>query len=84
MASVELFGNVVMLIEHIGNGKNNYLDDMLTPSDDEDPMAAIATAPLLDEKDDSMINLILIRNSETVVSHLTNTNLSTVIVLRIA
>ena len=73
-----------MSIKHIGNGKNNYLDDMLTPCDDEDPMAAIATAPLLDEKDDSMISLTLIKNSESVVSHLTNTNLSTVIVLWIA
>ena len=48
-----------------------YIDDMLTPCDDEDPMAAIATAPLLGEKDESMINLVLIKNNETVVSHLT-------------
>ena len=57
---------------------------MLTPCDDEDPMAAIATAPLRGEKDESMVKLVLIKNSETVVSHLTNTNLSAVIVLWIA
>ena len=61
-----------------------HVDDMLTPCDDEDPIAAIATAPLLGEKDDSMISLTLIKNSETVVSYLTNTDLSTVIVLWIA
>ena len=41
---------------------------MLTPCDDEDPMAAVATAPLLGEKDDSMINLILVKNNEALVS----------------
>ena len=45
------------------------LDDMLTPCDDEDPMAAIATAPLLGEKDESMINLVLVKNNEATVSH---------------
>ena len=47
---------------------NNCLDDMLTPCDDEDPMAAIATASLLGENDDSMINLVLVKNNETSVS----------------
>ena len=45
---------------------------MLTPCDDEDPEAAIATAPLLGEKDDSMINLILVKNNEAMVSHSTS------------
>lgn len=44
------------------------VDDMLTPCDDEDPMAAVATAPLLGEKNDSMINLILVKNNEALVS----------------
>ena len=43
---------------------SDCLDDMLTPSDDEDPLAAVATASLLDEKDESMINLVLIKNNE--------------------
>ena len=47
-------------------------DDMLTPCNDEDPEAAISTAPLFGEKDDSMINLPLVKNNETMVSHLTN------------
>ena len=80
MVTTGLFDNVVISIEHIGT----YLDDMLTPCDDEDPMAAIATAPLLGEKDESMINLVFIKNSETVVRHLTNTDLSAVTVLWIA
>ena len=42
---------------------------MLTPCDDEDPMAAIATASLLGEKDESMINLVLVKNNEAMVSH---------------
>ena len=50
----------------------HHTDDMLTPCNDEDPEAAISTAPLLGEKDDSMINLSLVRNDETMVSHLTN------------
>ena len=44
---------------------------MLKPCED-DPMAAIATAPLLDEKDESMINLALIKSNKAVVSHLPN------------
>ena len=49
-----------------------HSDDMLTPCDDEDPEAAISTAPLFGEKDDSMINLMLVKNHETMVSHLTS------------
>jgi len=40
---------------------------MLTPCDDDDPLAAIATAPLLGEKDKSMMNLVLIKSSEEAV-----------------
>ena len=47
----------------------HILDDMLTACDDEDPEAAIATASLLGEKDDSMINLVLIKNNEATVGH---------------
>ena len=43
---------------------------MLTPCDDEDPMSAVATAPLLGEKDESMINLTLVKNNETMVRNL--------------
>ena len=43
---------------------------MLTPCDDGDPMAAITTAPLLGEKDESMISLVLVKNGVVVVSHL--------------
>ena len=52
---------------------------MLTPCDDEDPEAAIATAPLLGEKDDSMINLVLVKNNEVMVSYLIS--LSTIFML---
>ena len=41
---------------------------MLTPCDDADPEAAIATAPLSGEQDDSMMNLPLLNSSETEVS----------------
>ena len=54
---------------------NDFADDMLTPCDDDDPLAAVATAPLLGEKKDSMINLVLVKNNETLVSHVTNTAL---------
>ena len=43
---------------------SDCLDDMLTPCDDEDPLDAVATASLLGENDDSMINLVLIKNNE--------------------
>ena len=56
------------------------IDDMLTACDDEDPEAAIATAPLLGEKDDSMINLTLVKNNEAMVGHLTS-SLSTLTML---
>ena len=49
-----------------------HSDDMLTSCDDEDPEAAILTAPLFGEKDDSMINLMLVKNNEMMVSHLTS------------
>ena len=44
------------------------LDDMLTPCDDEDPVAAVSTAPLIHEDDPSMINLPLLKCSKTAVS----------------
>ena len=40
---------------------------MLIPCDDDDPLAAITTAPLLGEKDKSMMNLVLIKSSEEAV-----------------
>jgi len=43
------------------------VDDMLTPCDDDDPLAAIATAPLLGEQDKSMMNLVLIKNNDSTV-----------------
>ena len=52
---------------------NDFVGDMLTPCDDADPLAAIATAPLLGEKQDSMINLVLVKNNNTLVSRVTNT-----------
>ena len=51
---------------------------MLTACDDKDPEAAIATAPLLSEKDDSMINLTLVKTNKATVGHLTS-SLSTLI-----
>ena len=44
------------------------LDDMITPCDDEDPVTAVATAPLFGE-DNSMMNLTLLRSSKTMVSY---------------
>ena len=44
------------------------LDDMLTPCDDEDPVAAIATAPLIGENDGSMMTLPLLNCNKTAVS----------------
>ena len=41
---------------------------MLTPCDDEDQVAAIATAPLFGENDDSMMNLPLLNSNKTAVS----------------
>ena len=41
------------------------LDDMLTPCDDIDPVAAIATARLVGEDDHSMMNLKLESESKT-------------------
>jgi len=46
---------------------NCHVDDMLTPCDDDDPLAAIATAPLPGEKDKSMMNLVLIKNNDSTV-----------------
>ena len=57
---------------------------MLTPCDDEDPEAAISTAPLLGEKDDSMVDLVLVKYNESTVSHLTNISPSVTVMLRIA
>ena len=48
-----------------------FIDDMLTSCEEDDPMAAIATAPLFGEKDESMINLALIKSDKTVVSQFT-------------
>ena len=48
-----------------------FIDDMLTPCEEDDPMAAIATAHLLGEKDESMINLALIKSDKAVVSQFT-------------
>ena len=60
------------------------IDDLLTPCDDEDPEAAISTAPLLGEKDDSMVDLVLVKYNESTVSHLTNISPSVTVMLRIA
>ena len=65
---------MISIVLHIMNKINNHLDDMLTPCDDDDPIAAVATAPLLGEKDDSMINLVLVKNNEALVR--TSTTLS--------
>ena len=43
---------------------------MITPCDDEDPVTAVATAPLFGESDDSMINLTIVKNNEAFVGHL--------------
>jgi len=40
---------------------------MLTPCDDDDPLAAIATAPLLGEKERSMMGLVLIKHNDSMV-----------------
>ena len=63
------FTNVRMLKFHIRLCLNY---NMLTACDDEDLEAAIATAPLLGEKEDSMVNLVLVKNSEATVSQIFN------------
>jgi len=43
---------------------------MLTPCNDEDPAAAVATAPLKGEDNNSMMRLTLLKNDSTAVSRM--------------
>ena len=49
---------------------------MLTPCDDDDPLAAIATAPLLGEINKSMMNLVLIKNIDSAVRFMNSASMS--------